>query len=103
MVNIHQGDQYYLPIEITRGQTPITPDMVDDVRIKLGGVLKYYSTGEIIFDTETNKYKYPLTEEETKNLLGQSSIQIGLKIGNDIINSNTENIRVAHSIITEEW
>lgn len=61
-----QGDSYGLPIEIVRhDETIVTAGEVSDVEITIGFLTKKYSTGGVSYDSETAKWIYNLTQEET--------------------------------------
>lgn len=104
MAVIVQGDQYLLPVKIITNNSTVTPDDVDDIRIQLDNNLKSYSDGEITFNDTTNEWLYPLTEEMTQqfnNVL--VPIQVGIKVGTEIMYSATIDINVGQSIIKKEW
>lgn len=101
---IQQGNQYPLPIKIITNNQPITPDDIDDVRIQIGSYLKSYADGEITFNDETNEWLFPLTEHMTQSFGNlRAPVQVGIKIGENLIYSITQNIDIGKSIIKQEW
>lgn len=61
-----QGDSRSLVIEILNSdKKPVTPDAVTDVEIVVGSLKKRYKNEEVSFDTDSNKWLFPLTQEET--------------------------------------
>lgn len=65
-----QGDSYGLLIEIVKeaDETAVKPSDIADVEITIGFLAKRYSTGEVTFDEESEKWIYPLSQEETFRL-----------------------------------
>jgi len=101
---IQERDQYAIPIAVKLGDVPVTPNSCDDITIKLLGVLKTYSKGELTFNSAKNVWEYPLTEAQTrgKEVFG-ASYQVGVLIGTDTLYSEVETVDVNESIITEDW
>lgn len=61
-----QGDSYGLRIDILKADgTAVTADDVTDVEITIGDLSKKYSDKEIAFDTDSGKWIFPLSQEET--------------------------------------
>jgi len=103
-MQIQQGDQYAIPFSIKQGNTVITPQNCDNVKISFCGKTKDYVRGELTFNTTTNVWEYPLTEAQTKNKnLYLSNYQVAIKIGTDIIYSEVSGLSIAMSEITEDW
>lgn len=104
---IQQGDQFYLPVVIKQDKVEITPENADDVKIKIGDVLKKYSLGELtygLYDTEKSAWLYPLTQAQTLSYKGATiSIQAQIKQGANVFGSDTNMIPIDFSIIQEEW
>lgn len=103
MAIIKCGDQYLLPFKIEQGSVVVTPENSTDVRIKIGDYLKSYSASEISFNSTTNCWEYPLTEEMTRSLTGRVPCQLGVKIGDNYVYSEDIPIDFINSIITESW
>ena len=104
---IQQGDQFYLPIVIKQDGVVITTENADDVKIKVGSVLKKYSEGQLTYgqyDTDKYAWLYPLTQEQTLSWNGATvSIQAQIKQGTNVFGSDTESVPIDYSIIQEEW
>lgn len=65
-----QGDSYGLLIDIVKEAdgTAVTPDDIADVEITLGFLTKRYSKGELIFDEGSQKWVFPIEQEESFRL-----------------------------------
>lgn len=117
---IQQGDQFFLPVIIKEGETEITPDNVDDVRIKIGSFLDSLSSGELAYgqidnpdyNAATNNtvpeqifvWLFPITQERSLSLnQGEVGMQVAFKRGSTIRKSKDAKVWIDSSIITEEW
>lgn len=101
---IQQGDEYALPFKIKKDDNVITPSDITDLRIQIADNLKSYLNNEITYNTETQEWNYPLTQEETVVLDGATvPLQIGIKQSGNIYYSQTISAVVGKSIIKEEW
>lgn len=107
---IQQGDQYYIPIIITQGETEITDENCDDVKVKVDVITKKASAGEISYSAyyyggeEKSAWLFPVTQLQTLAWkTGVISIQAQIKQGDAIIGSDVEQIGVDFSIIGDEW
>ena len=100
---IQQGDQYMIPVKIKRNGTEVTPTDVHDVRIKFGNFLKSYLNEEVQY--ADGVWFFPITEDMSRVMLGQTSFQVGIKLSNEseFIYSPTVQVSVGKSIITEAW
>ena len=105
MADIHQGDQFTLPFKIYKPDgTLVTSSNVDGVRIMVDSELKYYPSGGVTYDSTNHEWIYPLTEDQTQALkVGKCPAQVGIKVGSEIIYSDTFYIVVGKSIIKEDW
>ena len=64
-----QGDSYGLPIEILRSDnTVVTAADVSDVEITIGFLTKTYKSGKVTYNEDTEKWVFPLTQQETFKL-----------------------------------
>lgn len=103
---IQQGDQFAIPFYIKNGDSIVSPDLVDDVRIQIGATLKTYSNGELTYDAANHVFGFPVTQDETRAFLCATNpvqYQVGLKIGTDIVYSAVGKLMVKASIIGEDW
>lgn len=101
---IHQGDQYPLPVRIMQGSSPLTPSDVTDLRIKVGSYMKSLADEQLTYDAERGMWLFPLTEEMTRKLVGSVvPVQVGVKLGSEIIYSDVLTTRIAYSEIKEAW
>ena len=61
-----QGDSYALGIEILDGKgNAVTNADIQDMEITVGNLSKKYSGGDLIYDEDSGKWGFPLTQEET--------------------------------------
>lgn len=98
---IHQGDQYYLPFKITNDTVLITPENIDDIRIKVGEIIKKYSSNELSFNYPN--WLYPITQKNSLKWKGQIDCQIQYKQNNNIITSDIYKIVVNISMFNDEF
>lgn len=96
---IQQGAQYYLPFRIRQNGTVLSPDNVDDVKIKVGDVTKQFSKGELTYTGET--WMYQLKQEYTMRLVNDAKVQVSVRIGNNIYPSPLFKIHIGTSIIKD--
>lgn len=103
-MNIHKGEQYFVPFEIAVGGDAVTPASVDGVRIQIENRLCEYPNGELEYDTEEGTWLYPLTEEQSSSLYaGERKAQVAVKYGDDIVMSDVIKVAVKDSIIKRKW
>lgn len=68
--NMMQGDAYSLAVKILNGNKEVVkPADVRDVEICVGSLRKTYGQGEVTYDADSQKWKFPLTQEETFKML----------------------------------
>lgn len=105
MADIQQGDQYTLPFKIFLPDgSVVASSNVNGVRIQIDDQLKYYPSGGIIYDSTNEEWLFPLTETMTQALSsGKCHGQVGVKVGTEIIYSETFTIDIGASIIKEDW
>jgi len=103
-MSIQQGDQYIIPFKIKNAKGPVTPDKVDDIRIKVGDITKSLSGETLSYNTETESWDFPLTQAQTRAIKsGMVSYQVGVKVGEEIVYSRVGDIQINDSIIQEAW
>ena len=103
-MNIHKGEQYFVPFEIAVGGDAVTPASVDGVRIQIENRLCEYPNGELEYGTEEGTWLYPLTEDQSSSLYaGEREAQVAVKYGDDIIMSDVIKVAVKDSIIKRKW
>lgn len=110
---IQQGDQFFLPVIIKEGETEITPENADDVRVKIGSFLDSLSSGELAYgeiedpdDSESSIFVwlFPVTQDRSLSWgSGEVGMQVGFKRGSTTRMSKVEKVWIDTSIITEEW
>ena len=104
---IQQGDQYFLPVVIKQNGVEVTPENCDDVKIKIGTVVRKYSDGGLtygLYETNKSAWLFQLTQELTLSWQGATiAIQAQIKQGINIFGSDTESMPIDFSIIQEEW
>lgn len=111
---IQQGDKYVLPVRIKQGDTYITTDNADGVRIKIGTFLDTWNSGEAENDlgygeiTVNNAsvfvWEFPVTQERSLAWNGgEVPMQVQIKQGETVRGSKTKCVWIDTSVITEEW
>ena len=121
---IQQGDKFFLPVRIKEGDTYITTDNADGVRVKIGTFLDAWNSGasendlaygEIDnpeYDAVTNNtvdaeifvWLFPVTQDRSLSLKsGEVPMQVQIKIGDTIRGSQMKCVWIDTSVITEEW
>ena len=83
-----------------------SPANVTGVRIQIGGTLKYYPDGGLMYDDESGAWLVPLTEEISRAWPG--AVQLGAQVG--VRQGSTEYhycptfaVTVGGNIIEEAW
>jgi len=96
---IKQGDQYYLPFFIKDHGVEVTPDNSDDIRIKVGKIVKTLSSGDLVFIN--GRFLFPITQEQSLSWKGDVRCQAQRKIGDDVRGTDVYSICVQPSIFTD--
>lgn len=74
------GDAYVLPIIISLESGVATDYDLSDVEVTIGSIRKTLSDGEITFDSDTNEFLVPLSQEETFKLRGKRDVDVRVKL-----------------------
>lgn len=82
---IYQGDQYNIPFLIRHGGEIVSPEMVTDLVIAIGDIVRSYKDGTLSY--YEGKWMFPIYKKETLKMPDDVSYQIQLHIGADIIHS----------------
>ena len=100
-----QGDQYQMPITIKVGDTVITPDNCEGVKIDVGGTIRE-SPGTLAYDAVDSVWLYQLTQAQTLGFSGLVGITVQVNMGGnpaEIIGSKPQFELVDESTIREAW
>lgn len=101
---IRQGDQYMIPMTVSNNGTIMTPDIVDGMRIMIGKYMEVYPGGELDFDSDTDKWLFPLTEKMSYALKsGTVTAQAQFKIADSVIGTEKIEIAVEDTAFPHEW
>ena len=98
---MQQLDQYKIPIQVIMGESVITPDDVSDLVIKLGNNQLSYSNNEITYNASDGAWEFPLTAEMSKNMAGNTLLQVAVIQDDEQILSAVQIVNVNASIIEE--
>lgn len=99
---IQQGDQYAIEVIVKLGDTVISPQNCDDMKIKLGNFLKEYSKGELLFSNGI--WYFPMTQEMSLSFRGgMTTLQAQVKSGEEIHGTPVYPVTVDTSMIQEVW
>lgn len=96
MLVIHQGDQLMIPFEIEQNGEPLLPEKTKEIRICVDDIVRYYSKGELTY--YNNVYLFPLSSQESKNLVGIIKVQVEVQFGTSEVHSQVFNIKVAKTL-----
>lgn len=103
-MKIHRGDQYALPFTIETLAGAITPDMIDDVRVKLGPYVGTYQQGTVLWDEQSQVWYIPLSQQLTRVLrAGPQRFSVGVRIENKIVYCDEQSIPLTDNQDEEEW
>jgi hypothetical protein len=101
-MSIIQGDSYSLGIKLTSDGDIITPDLVAEIQFILGKLEKFYKpyeSGEVVYNSESQSYEFPLTQAETYSMQGGAKLQVRTKfLSGVIIGSRPMAVDVINSI-----
>lgn len=99
---ITRGDEYLIPVVITQGDTVITDQNADGVKIGFDTAICSYPGGGLTFENGT--WLYPLTQELSLAMeSGEVDFQTQVKMGSNVITSKKQKVKVDDSIIQEVW
>ena len=88
---IYQGDQYSIPFLVRRGGEIVSPDMVTDIVIAIGDIVRSYRDGTLSYFE--GKWLFPIYKEETLKMPDDVSYQIQVHYGKDIVHSEAYPIK----------
>lgn len=111
---IQQGDKYFLPVRIKEGDTYITTENADGVRIKIGSFLDTWNSGSAenelgygeitVNNASVFVWEFPVTQDRSLAWnSGEVPMQVQFKRGETIRGSQTKRVWIDTSVITEEW
>lgn len=66
-MTIYQGDQYAIPITVERNGITQTASDIQKLEVVLAGIRKLYP-GDIVYNSGTQKFLYPITQEDSFSL-----------------------------------
>lgn len=95
-----QGDSFYLPIKLAdENGTEITPAMLEDLEIVVGGIRKTIKSGNIVWDEERKLFLAELTQRDTFALRGEESVVARPKFnGGEVIGVNLGSVLFDKSV-----
>lgn len=104
MFSIMQGDSYSIAVEILDGNKEIvSEDRISDVEIAIGTLIKSYVKKEITYDSETGKWMFPLTQEETFSYI-PSIVDCTVRVrwtNGDVEGTRVKDVRILESVSKE--
>lgn len=101
MSTIYQADQYYIPFLVEQDGKVITPDDVDGIRISLGGIIKSYPDGDLLFVDD--EWLFKLEAKNSQMMIGEIPCQIEVKKGTDRQHSPVFSVDVKKSVLKGAW
>jgi hypothetical protein len=93
---IYQADQYIIPFSIRHKKEIVTPEMVSDVTIVIGDLVKRYSENALQF--LDGQWLFPLKREETISMSEDAKCQIEIIYGESIVHSKPFDVKVKSSL-----
>lgn len=103
---MQQGDQYSIRITIRKEETALAPEDVEGVKVKIGNIEHRYPDGSLTYDTTTEAWLFPVTQEQTLSLLGTQPAQVQVNLGGtppQIIGSSVQSATINGSVIRSVW
>lgn len=100
-MEIMQGDQYHIAIEILVDDQPITDiSTISDVEVCLGTLKKTMANNEIIYSETEKAFLFPLTQQEAFAFPARNqSMQVRVKFQNgDVIGEKLDYVDVESSM-----
>lgn len=99
-MSIQRGDQYGIPFSVKIGGSVVTPSNITDIEIQIETYNKKYSSGELTYDSTTQKWLFPLTAAMSNALPHVSEVQVRVKPNaSDVVNSAVTKIHIMDSLI----
>lgn len=94
---IYQGDQYYIPIKITRNGVAVTPENADEINVSIGGHVQSYPDGDLTFDG-SGMWLFALKADMSSALIGLTPYQVQVKKGDIVQHSSKRLVEVDGSL-----
>ena len=92
---VYQADQFTIPFTLRFKQEIVTPDIVGDVKIAIGDMVRSHKEGTLVY--EEGKWLFPLGEE-TKDMSGLYEGQVEIIIAGTKIHSPVFGVKFAKSV-----
>ena len=98
IAKIIQGEQYAIEIVLTADGTAITPNNSDDVKIRIDGVEKTYSSGELTY--EDGRWLFPITQVDSLRMSTKGvKAQAQYKVGSNVFSTEIYDVEIDPSVI----
>lgn len=100
MYSLYQGDQYYINFVIATGSPPVPIELtnIDLIEFAIGNVIKQYPE-EVTYNSDTQTFNFPITQQESMQLLGYEPYQVRIKYKNsEVYGSNVNKLNVKESL-----
>lgn len=96
MLTIIQGESFPIYIALMQDDSPLTPDMIENLKICLGSLKKKLSDGGVTFDETTQRWCVFPTQEETLEMpVGPNNVCCHIKYPDgSVISKNLDGILV---------
>lgn len=104
MATIVKGEAYRVAFTLKDNGTPITPEMVQGVRIALGNQIATYPTGSLTYSAEDGEWLFPMTQKNSYSFMGcEVDYQAQVKIDGEIFSAKKRKIVVEETMFRKEW
>lgn len=101
---ITQGDAYLVPIIIKQGDTMLTDEMVNGVKVAVGSAVCSYPNGTLRYSRDDGVWYFPLTQKISNKLTpGKADFQVQVKMDGGIVGTKIKQVDVNECIIKGEW
>lgn len=98
MNKIYQGDAFPLMLDYTVDNIPLVDFDVDEIEFYIGDKQYLLSAGDIVLDTDINKYALFVEQETTFKFDKFAPFQLRLKKNNQVVGEKIGRIPVGDSI-----
>lgn len=103
---MQQGDQYSIRVCIKKEGVALAPADIVGLKIKVGNIEDSYPAGNISYDSESGKWLFPVTQEQTIALEGVQLAQVQVNFGGNpaqIVGSKVQSAYIDSSVIRSIW
>lgn len=101
MAHNNQGDTLDIILDYTINGDPLTEGMCDEIEVSIGDKQYTLTDGDIVWDSELEKYTLFVDQEDTLALQGITEYQVRFKIGTKVASVPISKLLIGNSISTQ--